>query len=193
MLRRVSAKAAMPAVSLSAAASMTSAVRFARVLPQGFDFIDGVKVKELDLNAPGETLPSMQVNLTRHDEFIFSSGDVKACVVPANDGEAGVSPGHEYEIAKLDPGVIQIETLSNKTLKFVTSGGFAHINPAGSVDINCAEVVPIDDLDANLAAKYLATAQDAAKSAPNEKAKAIAELEVQMFEAVVNAFKAAAA
>jgi F0F1-type ATP synthase epsilon subunit len=179
-------------VSAAAAASLSGALRFARVLPQGYDFLED-KVSELDLHAPGETLPSMRINITRHDENVYSNTEVKSCVVPANDGEAGVSPGHEYEIAKLDPGVIQVETLDNKVLKFVCAGGFAHINPAGSVDINCSECVPVDDLDANLATKYLAAAQDAARAATGDKAKAVAELEVQMYEAVLNAFKSASA
>jgi F0F1-type ATP synthase epsilon subunit len=191
MLRRVASKASSSVAAVSSVACLSNAMRFARSLPQGFEFLDN-KVNELDLHAAGETLPSMQVNITRHDEFVFSSGDVKACVVPANDGEAGVAPGHEYEIAKLDPGVIQVETLDGKTLKFVTAGGFAHINPAGSVDINCCECVPVDDLDVNLATKFLAQAQESAKVAQTDKAKAVAELEVQMYEAVVNAFKASA-
>ncbi len=186
MLRRFACRPVMPGAALAAA---SSAARFARVLPQGFDFIDN-KVTELDLNAPGETLPVMAVHITRHDEFVFTSKEVKGCTVPAHDGDAGIAPGHEYTIAKLIPGSITVETLDGKTLKFVTAGGFAHINPAGSVDINCAEVVPVEDLDANLAAKELAAAQDAAKSAQSEKAKAIAELEVQMLEAVVSSLKA---
>lgn len=185
MLRRFSSKASLPAT-----AAINTQLRFARVLPQGFDFLAD-KVTELDLHAPGETLAQMKVNITRHDEFVFTSQDVKACTIPCDDGEAGVAPGHEYEIAKLQPGTIVVETTEGKTLKFVTAGGFAHINPAGSVDINCAECIPVEDLDANIAQKELSAAQEAVKTAVSEKAKAVAELEVQMLEAVVNSFKAA--
>ena len=184
MLRRFTCK-------IAPTASIGATMRFARVLPQGFDFIDN-KVVELDLSAPGETKPSMAVHITRHDEFVFTSAEVKACVVPTFEGEAGIAPGHEYEIAKLQPGTIQVETMEGATLKFVTAGGFAHINPAGSVDINCAEVIPVDDLDINRVTAALTAAQEAVKSAVSEKAKAVAEIEVSMLEAAQVAIKGGA-
>ena len=187
MFRRFASKTGLPATVTSSAA-IQQQFRFARILPQGFDYLEN-KVKELDVHAPGETLPQMTVNITRHDEFVFKNDEVKACTIPCDDGEAGIAPGHEYEINKLQPGTIVVETIKGNTLKFVTAGGFAHINPAGSVDINCAECIPVEDLDANLAQKELAAAQEVVKTAVGEKAKAVAELEVTMLEAAVASFK----
>jgi len=175
-------------VATPAALTAFSATRSVRVLPQGFEFLTS-KVKELDVSAPYEAASGMTVNVTRHDEVLFARDNVKAVTLPSADGEMGVQPGHEYEIAKLTPGVITVEVSEGTTAKFFTAGGFAHTNPAGSVDINCAEAVPLDDLDADLATKELAAAQEALKNAKTDKEKALWEIQVEVIEGVVNALK----
>lgn len=144
------------------------AVRCASQLPQGFDYLES-KVTELDPAAPYEALTGMTVNVTRHEEILFTQEGIKAVTLPSAEGEMGVQPGHEWEIAKLVPGVITVEINEHTTKKYFAAGGFAHVNPAGSVDVNCNEAIPLEDLDADLATKELALASDALKNAKSEK------------------------
>jgi ATP synthase F1 epsilon subunit len=187
MIRRFASRIAAP----TAASSAFLAMRGVRQLPQGFDYLTN-KVKELDVSAPYEAATGMTVNVTRHDEILFAKDGVKAVTVAAAEGEMGIQPGHEYEIAKLNPGVIAVEVADGQQVKFFTSGGFAHVNPAGSVDINCAEAIPLEDLDADLASKELLSAQDALKNAKTDKEKAVFEIQVEVLEGVVSALKGAA-
>lgn len=162
---------------------------YARTLPQGFDYVDN-KVKDLDPSAPYENLASMCLTLTRQDEVIIRGEQVKSVQICTASGELGINPCHEYKISKLIPGVLTVEVADGKTLKYFTSGGFAHLNNIGAVDINTVECILLEDLDVQLAEKELTAVTEQQKNGKTESEKAVGEAMVQTLEAVVAALKA---
>merc|ERR1719397_546790 len=116
----------------------------------------------------------MMVNITRHDEIVMAGVEALSVQLVTTSGYLGVNPGHEYKVSKLLPGVIKVEVTKDKFENFFASGGFAHMNNNASIDVACAECVPLRFLDLSLAEKELAAAQERAKSS-NEKEKAIGE------------------
>eukprot|EP00009_Paramoeba_aestuarina_P008590 CAMPEP_0201520662 /NCGR_PEP_ID=MMETSP0161_2-20130828/12026_1 /ASSEMBLY_ACC=CAM_ASM_000251 /TAXON_ID=180227 /ORGANISM="Neoparamoeba aestuarina, Strain SoJaBio B1-5/56/2" /LENGTH=85 /DNA_ID=CAMNT_0047919121 /DNA_START=261 /DNA_END=515 /DNA_ORIENTATION=+ len=83
----------------------------------------------------------------------------------------GVKAGHEYTIAKLVPGIIEIEKSPGDTEKYYTSGGFAHINNDGSVDVNTVEAVPLADIEPAHVDRELARSREELAGAKTEKEK----------------------
>jgi F-type H+-transporting ATPase subunit delta len=155
-----------------------------KTLPLGFDYLDG---RIQDKDGPVEPAQSLSLTLTRQDEFIYKGYSVRHVQLSTLTGEIGVMPNHEYKITRLLPGVINVEESEGKFVKYFTSGGFAHINNDGQCDINTVECMPLEDLDLALAEKELAQANG---KGTTEKEKAIAEAQVQVLEALVNALKA---
>jgi F0F1-type ATP synthase epsilon subunit len=159
-----------------------------RSLGEGFNFFES-KVVDKDVHAPYENQEVLRVTLTRQDEFIFKEEKVKCVTVSGVNGDYGIYPGHAYKMAKLVPAPIVVEYLDGTVAKFFTSGGFAQINNEGSCDINTVECIPLEDIDLSLAEKNLATAQGEVTSAKDDKAKAIAEVRVGVFESIIAALK----
>eukprot|EP00755_Sulcionema_specki_P010085 Sspe_Gene.45443::Locus_22501_Transcript_1_1_Confidence_1.000_Length_632::g.45443::m.45443/K02134/ATPeF1D, ATP5D, ATP16; F-type H+-transporting ATPase subunit delta len=102
----------------------------------------------------------------------------------------GVLPGHAYSIEKVVPGIIEVEMEEGKApTKYMTSGGWAHVNTDGSVDITTAECIPLDLFDLANVEKELASAQEIAKSGDDE-ARIRAEIGVSVLEPLAEAMKA---
>lgn len=171
-----------------AAVARAQSVRSAVTLPEGFSFVES-KVVDKPLTDNYEATDILRLTLTRQDEFIFKEEHVKCVTVSTQNGDMGVFPGHAYKIAKLKPSPIAVEYADGTTKKFFTSGGFIHINNEGSCDINTVECLPIADLDVATAEKELTTAQSAVTNAKDERAKAVAEIRVEVLEAVLQVLK----
>jgi len=65
------------------------------------------------------------------------------------------------------------------------SGGFAVVNPDSSLNINAVEAVPVDQLDVEAARRALADAQKRVERATSDQDKIAAEIEVEVYSAVV--------
>eukprot|EP00796_Vickermania_ingenoplastis_P005494 gene5494-3966_t len=159
-----------------------------RDVPEGFEFIEH-KVVDKDVHAHYENLDTLKFTLTRQDEFIFRETPVKCLTVTGANGEAGIYPGHAYEIMKLAPAPLSVEFPDGHVKKFFSSGGFAHINNEGSCDVNTVECIPLEELDVEAAEKALAEQQQALSKAADEKAKAIVEVRIGVIESVIHALK----
>lgn len=166
----------------------TAVLRSHHELLEGFDYFER-KVVDKDIHSNYEHKESLSLTLTRQDEFIMKEHNVRCVTLPTTNGETGVFPGHEYQIAKLIPAPIVVEMMDGSTRKYFTSGGFAHINNEGSCDINTVECIPFSDLDLESAEKALAEQQAALASAKDEHQKAVVEIRVEVLEAVIHALK----
>jgi F-type H+-transporting ATPase subunit delta len=67
------------------------------------------------------------------------------------------------------------------------SGGFAVINPDSSLNINAVEAVPMEQLDVEAARRALADAQKRAERATSDKDKVAAEVEAEVYAAIIAA------
>eukprot|EP01064_Diplonema_japonicum_P023055 TRINITY_DN33510_c0_g1_i1.p1 TRINITY_DN33510_c0_g1~~TRINITY_DN33510_c0_g1_i1.p1 ORF type:complete len:178 (+),score=65.39 TRINITY_DN33510_c0_g1_i1:50-583(+) len=159
----------------------------ARTLPNGFE--DFTSPADVLTSATVEQPTELLLTLTRQDEFVFATEAVKSVTLSTGNGVMGVLPGHEYVVEKIMPGVITIEDAEGKSLKYATSGGFAHVNTDGSVDINTAECIPMDSLDLSLLEKELVAAQDLSKNG-DDQGKVRGEIGVATLEPIIESLKA---
>ena len=171
-----------------ASVARAQSVRSAVTLPEGFSFVES-KVNDKPLTDNYEAMDVLRLTLTRQDEFIFKEENVKCVTVSTQNGDMGVFPGHAYKIAKLKPSPIAVEYTDGTTKKFFTSGGFIHINNEGSCDINTVECMPLSELDLASTEKELLAAQAAVTNAKDDRTKAVAEIRVEVLEAVVQVLK----
>lgn len=160
-------------------------------LNTGFSYIPSENaVTELDLQEAHPTMNTMKLTLTRQDEAIYKLQEVKSVMISTTSGYLGINPGSEYKISKLLPGPIKVEVTEGNFETYFASGGFAHMNNAGTVDINCVECLPLSCFSLANAEKELATANDAAKGGKTDAEKAIGEIQVEVLESLVATLKA---
>ena len=169
----------------SAAFFAPTAVAFQRNINQGFEFLEN-RVKD-EGNTSAETAQNLTFTLTRQDEVIMNAAAIRSVRLSTLTGEIGVMPNHEYKVARLIPGVIQVEETEGNFTKYYTSGGFAHINSDGQCDVNTVECIPLDDLDVAVAEKLISELTTAAPS--TDKGKAILDAQLQTLEPLVAALK----
>lgn len=178
MLRRFTSRITTPMMARSAV-----------TLPSGLGYVEP-RIKDAADGGAYEAMEKFQLTITRHDEVLVRQADVKHVQIVTTSGELGVSAGHEYKISKLLPGLINVELPDGSFKKYFSAGGFAHINNAGSVDINCPECIPLDDLDLALAQKALTDTQAKKDAAGNsETMKVVYEVQVDVLESVISALK----
>eukprot|EP01063_Lacrimia_lanifica_P028217 TRINITY_DN4087_c0_g1_i1.p2 TRINITY_DN4087_c0_g1~~TRINITY_DN4087_c0_g1_i1.p2 ORF type:complete len:178 (+),score=94.74 TRINITY_DN4087_c0_g1_i1:65-598(+) len=159
-----------------------------RNLPNGFDYIETVPA-DVSTSATVEQPSELLLTLTRQDEFLMAAKVVKSVSLMTANGKMGVLPGHEYVVEKLEPGMIEVEHQDGKVEKFATTGGFAHVNTDGSVDVNTAEAIPATSLELALVEKELAANQDLAKNG-DEDGKIRGAIGVATLEPIAEALKA---
>ena len=162
---------------------------FRATLPEGFSFVE--KLADKDIATPFEVNPKVSVTFTRQDDLIMKQQLVDNVRLATSSGDIGVRSGHEYKIAKLVPGLITIEKDANHVEKYFTSGGFAHINNDGSVDINTVEAIPLSEFEPAYVDRELIKYKEDLKGAKGDKEKAIAEIYVSVYEALQTALKSA--
>eukprot|EP00998_Keelungia_sp_KM082_P009675 NODE_5854_length_672_cov_134.493578_g5831_i0.p1 GENE.NODE_5854_length_672_cov_134.493578_g5831_i0~~NODE_5854_length_672_cov_134.493578_g5831_i0.p1 ORF type:complete len:175 (-),score=41.41 NODE_5854_length_672_cov_134.493578_g5831_i0:84-608(-) len=135
----------------------------------------------------GAVAQVMKVTLTRQDEFILQAEEATSLSCNTTDGSIGVMAGHEYEIAQLMPGLLEIAT-PKESYTFAVSGGFAHVHNTGDVHINTAECIDVAALDATRVQQSITDATTRSNSAdPVEKA--VAETELEMLKAIAEKVK----
>ena len=111
--------------------------------------------------------------------------------VPATTGVMGILADHAPTIAQLKPGIVQIHTndLNDITHKYFVSGGFAIVTNESSASITAVEAVKVDDLDLAGAKKGIEDAIAALNRTTDEKQRAEAQIQQEVYEAIVNALE----
>ena len=75
------------------------------------------------------------------------SGAAKMVVIPGEEGDFGVLPGHSSLISTIRPGVVEITMADdNETHRIFVAGGFADVTP-NNCTVLAEEAVRIDDLN----------------------------------------------
>ncbi len=120
---------------------------------------------------------------------LLKSEAVEMVVVPGGDGDIGVLPGHSLLISTLRPGVIDIHEGGKVRESIFVGGGFLEISP-DSCTVLTEESIPVNDIDKVEADARLNAANDALASADDD-ARAVAEADVKVAEALVEAARRA--
>ncbi|CAN8003659.1 unnamed protein product [Ixodes hexagonus] len=120
-------------------------------------------------------------------ETFYNKVDVKQVDVPSYSGNFGILPNHVPALAVIKPGVVTVFTKEGDTHKFFVSSGTITINEDSSVQVLAEAAVPLDRLDSQACKEGLAKAQQAVASAATDEARAEAQIQVEVHEALVKA------
>uniref|UniRef100_A0A6B0V074 Putative mitochondrial f1f0-atp synthase subunit delta/atp16 n=1 Tax=Ixodes ricinus TaxID=34613 RepID=A0A6B0V074_IXORI len=144
-------------------------------------------------------------------ETFFDKVDVKQVDVPSYSGNFGILPNHVPALAVIKPGVVTVFTNEGDAQRFFgtplqpsqkkalrrldsssvlsgsVSSGTITINEDSSVQVLAEAAVPVDRLDAQACREGLAKAQQAVTAAATDEARAEAQIQVEVHEALVKA------
>lgn len=124
---------------------------------------------------------------------IYSAAPVRMVIVPGASGVFGVLKDHVPTTAAMKPGVVQVqENEGDAELKqYFVSGGFAFVKPDSTLDIQAVEAVKLEDLDVEAVKKGVASYAALVASSTDEKEKAQAEVNLEVYQAMAAALGAA--
>ncbi|MBI2234699.1 MAG: F0F1 ATP synthase subunit epsilon [Micavibrio aeruginosavorus] len=74
------------------------------------------------------------------------SGAAKMVVIPGEEGDFGVLPGHSALVATIRPGVVEITMDGEATQRIFIAGGFADVSPTNCT-VLAEEAVNVSDLN----------------------------------------------
>ncbi len=113
---------------------------------------------------------------------------VEMVVVPGEEGDFGVLPGHAPVISQVRPGVIDIHGDGKVQSRIFVAGGFAEVTEQRCT-VLAEEAVPVADIDSAEAEQRLAAAK-AAQETPDsddDRARIAGLRELRIAEAMVAA------
>jgi F-type H+-transporting ATPase subunit epsilon len=118
-------------------------------------------------------------------EKLLRSGEVYMVVVPGTEGDFGVLPGHAPLVSTIRPGAIQVfpASMNDVPERIFIDGGFAEVGPEG-LTILAESAIPVGELDIEGAARDLAAARDALRTATGDAETSAAEKRIARLEAM---------
>ena len=116
-------------------------------------------------------------------ERLLLSTAVEMVVVPGEEGDFGVLPGHAPMISTLRPGVIAIWNGGAVDRRVFVAGGVAEVQPERCT-VLAEEAVPLEDADRAEADRRIAAAREALEDAADEAASASARRRLAAAEAL---------
>ena len=124
---------------------------------------------------------------------LLTAEEADMVVVPGDDGDFGVLPGHSPLLSSVRPGVIDVHEDGAVRTRYFIAGGFAEVDSEKCV-VLADEAMAVSDLDKTAAQQRLETAQQALMDAGDvELAQKNAQAEVDRAEAMVAAAEVPAA
>lgn len=135
--------------------------------------------------------PSVNLRFVSSSDVLIAK-PVYMVTIPAVSGVMGVLGDHAPTIAQLKPGVVTVHGMdvSDIIARYFVSGGFATIKADSSATVNAVEAIKFEDLDAGLARKGLDDANAALAKAGGEQEKALAQIAIEVNEAILQALEA---
>ena len=119
-------------------------------------------------------------------EKLLLSEEVEMVVVPGVEGDFGVLVGHAPLISAVRPGVIATYDGMNVQKQIFVAGGFAEVTGARCT-VLAEEAIPVDDIDRAAAESRIAAAREAIGDAETDLARADAEMQLMVAEAMLEA------
>ena len=102
---------------------------------------------------------------------LLVSEAVEMVVVPGEEGDFGVLPGHAPVISQVRPGVIDIHEDGKVSRRIFVAGGFAEVTQERCT-VLAEEACPVEDIDLDQAGERLAAARTAADSTEDDDERA---------------------
>lgn len=112
-------------------------------------------------------------------------GDVDMVVVPGEDGDFGVLPGHAPVMSAIRSGAISVHDGDDVRRTFI-HGGFAEVTPDG-LTVLAEEAIDLAAVDREQLTKDLTTAKEDIGLARDDLERTLAEAKLAKFEALTEA------
>jgi len=135
--------------------------------------------------------PVLNLRFVTPNETIVNNKPVYMCTVPAVTGVMGILAEHAPTIAQLRPGIVTVHNsdINDITHRYFVSGGFAVVKSDSSASVTAVEAIKLEDLDLIAAKRGLDDANSLLNKAGNDKEKAEAQINVEVYEAIINALE----
>ena len=117
------------------------------------------------------------------------SEPVSMAVVPGEEGQFGVLPGHSSLVASLKAGVVELSLENGDSRNIFIAGGFADVTP-GLCSILAEEAVNVSDLDKGALEQELANLNSDLNLASEDTDKARILKKTALVEAKLDALAA---
>jgi F-type H+-transporting ATPase subunit epsilon len=121
-------------------------------------------------------------------ERLFFSGQVISVVAPGLDGYFTVMAGHARFMSVLSCGIVEIALDSGEVKKIYVSGGFSDVNDTG-LTILAEYICAVEDLNADIIAQQISSAENAALSAQTQEKKEAAQLGINRLKNLQDSLK----
>lgn len=106
------------------------------------------------------------VDVVSAESSVFS-GEAKFVVLPGQEGELGVLPGHAPLITRICPGMVRVHTTEGKEESIFVAGGLLEVQP-DRVTVLADVAVRSEDLDEAKAKQAIDAAKQARENAKSE-------------------------
>lgn len=119
-------------------------------------------------------------------EQMIVSEPVEMVVVPGEEGDFGVLPGHSHLISNIRPGVIHVFSDAKVQARIFVSGGFAEVTPERCV-VLAEGAISVDDLDRTALDHEINELNDDLQDADDEAIRAEVESKLRIAHAKIEA------
>ena len=115
------------------------------------------------------------------------SEPARMAVVPGEEGDFGVLPGHSALLATVRPGVVEVHSADGSNVRRIfIAGGFADVT-ATSCTILAEEAISVSDLNAEALEQTLANLKDDLDLAKDDMERARASKKIALVQAKIAA------
>uniref|UniRef100_A0A8D0GPV2 ATP synthase F(1) complex subunit delta, mitochondrial n=1 Tax=Sphenodon punctatus TaxID=8508 RepID=A0A8D0GPV2_SPHPU len=139
--------------------------------------------------APAAAPGQMLFTFASPTQVFYNSATVKQVDVSTLSGSFGILASHVPTLQVLKPGVVTIFAEDGAASKYFVSSGSVTVNADSSVQLLVEEAALLDQFDVATAKSNLEKALSQLASAPDETAKAEAQINVEANEALVKALE----
>uniref|UniRef100_A0A915PYY2 ATP synthase F1 complex delta/epsilon subunit N-terminal domain-containing protein n=1 Tax=Setaria digitata TaxID=48799 RepID=A0A915PYY2_9BILA len=120
-------------------------------------------------------------------EVFFNNDIVKQVDISTLNGAIGILPKHVPVLGMLKPGIVRIIDKDDKTIKYFASSGTLSMNPDGSCQVLAEEAIRLEDIDLAKAEEELHSAQRRVAEQMDDKDRAVVQIEIETYEALIKA------
>ncbi|EFO24487.2 ATP synthase subunit delta [Loa loa] len=120
-------------------------------------------------------------------EVFFNNAVVKQVDISTLNGSIGILPKHVPVLGMLKPGVVRVVDKDDKSVQYFASSGTLSMNPDGSCQVLAEEAIRLEDIDLAKAEEELSSAQRRALEPMEDDARAVVQIEIETYEALVKA------
>ncbi|RDI58036.1 ATP synthase F1 subunit epsilon [Microvirga subterranea] len=116
-------------------------------------------------------------------ERVLFSGEVRAVMLPATEGDMTVMPGHEATMVMLNPGVIAVTDTQGHGHRAFVRGGFVEITGA-SVSVLAERALPPEELTRDRLDEEILRLETAREATADDRARREADFAISRLEQV---------